>query len=786
MRVFFLAAGSPLTKTFSRQPDGSIEKSAYPLVKNFTSTEMEVATPDDFFLAIRDKAAQGQCLLKGLLSRPLTNESRAGTTSSLDPTVWSCFDLDGLPGIATPEDFVQNVLPVEFHGADYIMQWSASSGITSSDLRCHLFFMHSTPFSPEIAKLWLTDLNLSAELLSPHTELTASSMALRYPLDRTVMQNDKLIYIAPPVLGEGIADPIAGNRIQLIRKGKPFVDYAFPLSRTAAAIDTATYDRVEELRVAQGLRRKKAKYKVLESGERLLLNPDATRVTGEKRDRDFVRVNLNGGDSWAYYYWLDNPRYLHNFKGEPIVELCEIAPAYWEELQPKLAQERTGIRPFAFRHLPTDTIYNGMYDHDNDRILDIAATAGGKKLVDFFMQYGMEQDNNLDWTYEFQPHNETLIDFDARFCNKWQRTEWQRMTHHRGSIPPTINKLLWSILGGDEVCYHHFLNWLAAIWQTREKLGTAWILHGVQGTGKGVFFHHVLVPLFGERYCVTKQLRDFDDKFNADMETCLLFNIDEVKLSSQTNSSRTLNQIKALITEPVINMRAMRQNAVQVKNYTNFILTSNDYDAMAIDEFDRRFNVAPRQENRIAISAEEIAALAGELSQFVGYLNAYVVDMAKARTALDNAAKHKMRLYSMDSIEQYAYSIHSGNLDFLMQFVEGHTPEIGDFLDYEAFATVVRRCVEHAGQPMVLTSGEMEIMYKYLTGVTKYKGQLTFTKMMQHKNIDVSQVHHVDGERERGVSVVWKASDLDLAHWRAMFAKVAARKTSDPMLRVVN
>jgi hypothetical protein len=43
----------------------------------------------------------------------------------------------------------------------------------------------------------------------------------------------------------------------------------------------------------------------------------------------------------------------------------------------------------------------------------------------------------------------------------------------------------------------HFLNWLAFILQHRDRTKTAWVLHGVPGTGKGLLTNDILRPIFG-------------------------------------------------------------------------------------------------------------------------------------------------------------------------------------------------------------------------------------------------------------------------------------------------
>jgi hypothetical protein len=48
-------------------------------------------------------------------------------------------------------------------------------------------------------------------------------MTLRYPLDVMVNQNDRLLFIADPVV-EGLEDPLAGRRFALCERGIESVD----------------------------------------------------------------------------------------------------------------------------------------------------------------------------------------------------------------------------------------------------------------------------------------------------------------------------------------------------------------------------------------------------------------------------------------------------------------------------------------------------------------------------------------------------------------------------------
>lgn len=770
MRLNFLAAGLPLTKSFSRLPSGEIEKSAYPLVRNFTSYEEQIADPAAFHESIVRHAELGHCLSKGVLRKALSEESRAGSTSPLDPTSWSCFDLDNVRDVADPEAFIQQVLPPAFHHVDYVLQYSASAGF-SKDLRAHIFFLHDTAVIPEVAKLFLTELNLTHPILFEQLELTASGTALRFPLDRTIMQNDKLIYIAPPILASGIADPLGHPRISLVVKGIERVSFDWKTKHAPAGIENATQSMINKLREKAGLRKKTAKV-VVHSGELLLKNPDVAIVTGEKRARGFTYLNINGGDSWAYYYSDSHPRFLRNFKGEPMVVLKDFVPAYYAQVAQRLNESRQSkiLVPFAFRHRPTDTIYNGVYDTVNDCIYDLAACSK-QSLIDFFAQYDEDVPRIDDWRYEFEPNNPIRIDFKNKFCNRYEPTEYLRETRTVATIPPMIDRVLKSVVGDDLVCYHHLINWLAFIVQKREKTMTGWVLHGVQGTGKGVLFHRIMTPILGKAHCLIKQVGALDDRFNVEMQTCLLFLLDESEADSTPAGKRAVARIKNMISEPEIEVRAMRTDARQVRSYSNHFFFSNQVDAYAIEATDRRLNVAPRQETPLKLTLEDLAQIDAERGDFAAYLVGYKVNEKAAHEALDNEAKALMRDASQDALEQMCQAVMDGNLAYFMQYADGEIPANVSLLNWSNYIALMKRWVTNTEKPSVLRSEDMMAAYMYLLAPPQPPGVHKFIRMLAHKNL-MSKVHHcpTQGKKVRGFKTHWQASAEDLESWRAMLA----------------
>ena len=802
MKVYFLEADRPLTKKFSRLDDGTIEKSSYPIVRDFTSHQTEVATLDDLHTQIQAHASLGHCLLKGQLARPLTNESRASTTSNLDPTQWLVLDFDNVEGIVSAESAIQLILP-ELNDVSYILQYSASAGISGeAGLRAHVFYMLDQPILPDTLKIWLTYLNLTNPILAKNLALSSNGLTLKFALDRTVAQNDKLIYIAPPTLIGGIEDPLAGRRIQLIKRARDVASLPESLNTwTPARVQTETQKLVERMRKEQGLKNRTPKYKLI-GAEEILTNPEPGMVTGEKVDRQWVRINIAGeSPGWAYYYDAENPGVLRNFKGQPNVLMKDFLPDYFVEVTKRAnalradKAEAAEIRPFVFRDMNTDTFYNGTFDMRANQLIDCKPTRGdGRRLTYFFGQYGQQPPAIIDdWAYEFRPWDDRLICFSDKFLNRWVPTPLMLDPPQTDEVPPTIHRILMNVVGDDEEAYDHLINWLACAYQHRRKLLTSWVLHGVEGTGKGTLFSRILMPIFGKEHCVEKPVSGFDDQFNADLELALICVIDESKADSARNPAAFMAKLKNFITEPHISIRAMRQNARMSPNYTNVILFSNNLDAIAIASTDRRFNVGERQETTLLSVLENHFGRKPkpedfdyieevETPMFAGFLRQYQADLGRAQRALENAPKARMRIASMDALEQSLDAIKRGDLEFFVQFLEDGMVNVDQPYTYQAYKAVVTDWIQKVGVKTVVTTKEVLTVYQYLFAPKQNPGPHKFGKMLAHKQIDMKQRHYDarDQVARRGMQTTWYLDEEIIAQFNKANVKPTIRAKAAP------
>jgi hypothetical protein len=309
MRIYFLEASTPLTKRYTLS-NGILTKTPYPFVWEFTSHPEDVGNLQQLEAQLKTHAAKGHCLLKGQLAKPLVKESRAGSTTTGDSTEFIVLDLDGLE-VNTLQEFLDAIGLGE---VSYVVQWSASYGIENKRLRAHVFMLLDNPATAPLIKQWLIQKNHETPMLHTAMQLTKTGNSISWPLDISACQNDKLIYIAPPVL-KGLPDPMGKNpRIAYVKRKHATVTLG-RVSTTEANRDLTT-KRINQLRESAGLPKRKITYKMHGTTE-VMAKPDACTITDQKTERGFVYFNLNGGDSWAYYHPENNPDYIYSFKGEP-------------------------------------------------------------------------------------------------------------------------------------------------------------------------------------------------------------------------------------------------------------------------------------------------------------------------------------------------------------------------------------------------------------------------------------------------------------------------------------
>jgi hypothetical protein len=318
-------------------------------------------------------------------------------------------------------------------------------------------------------------------------------------------------------------------------------------------------------------------------------------------------------------------------------------------------------------------------------------------------------------------------------------------------IPYTLGKVIKHICVDHET-YVHFINWLAYIFQTRTMSKTAWVFHGTTGTGKGFLFHQIIRTLFGHKYTQGITLGELDEKFNGYMENKLFVFVDEIDFDHMQNAGKAFEKLKNHITEPSISLRAMRSDSIGLTNYTNFIFASNTYAPIPIPENDRRFNVAPRQEDKLPISKEALAiAIDVEMPQLAAYLHGYNVNVNKAQSPLLNSARESLINTSKTSIEEFFDAVRKGDLSYFTESLF-----IGAEMCLNAPDEETRKIVRNwiattkAGQTCIISTAELGRVHTTMQGGIFSLNK--FGRMCVKNNVIVKTIRH-NGSVIRGLEV---------------------------------
>lgn len=765
MIVYFLEARIPLTKTYIRKADGTIEKSSYPHVYNVTSHEENCKDMQAFFKQIVAYAAKNFCLVKGTLSRPLKNESRAGTTNTNDETDWICLDIDGLSGKV---DIPQLLKALNLDHITYVMQYSASYKVENNDLRVHIYMQLDKPYTAPFLKQWLTHLNLNTPLLASQIRLTRTGNSIHWPLDISTCQNDKLLYIAPPVF-QGMKDPLPPNRIKYVKRPKAVLDLS-TFQPNATILKEQATTLFNTLREKAGLPKRKVTYKYSDATE-YMVNPDQATITGTKTERDFVYFNLNGGDSWAYYHPENNPEFIYNFKNEPVYRTKDLLPDYWKEVltvqaRAKKASQivaKTGAQVtqtkilLAFCDPKSSLYYRGYYDPATDH-LELNPARSEKQLRDFAKQHDMPLGDFIpEWTYTFDPASTVRIDPTAKYINTYRPSPFNTISKPQTTCPPTILKIIHHALGSNADITQHFMNWLAVILQHKTRTLTAWVLHGTTGTGKGVLMNKILRPLFGTSQTAIRRMEELNEQYNHYIQHAFIVFVDEVQTRALVNEKGAIAKLKNFITEPTITIRRMYSNAFEVPNYSNWIFASNMPDPVAIDSNDRRFNVAAYQAKSISLTETDITRIDKELQAFHNYLSSYPADVALAATYLNTEDRTNLIAISETAPDTVANALRKGDMSFFIDLLPTDTrpPQFSQAERLADYKHVLHQLIDRTQKSgaCAIARDELRYLFEYTVGGMPDSPN-KFTSYLKHRRLHMTKVW-VDNKTVNGLRVIW-------------------------------
>lgn len=223
--------------------------------------------------------------------------------------------------------------------------------------------------------------------------------------------------------------------------------------------------------------------------------------------------------------------------------------------------------------------------------------------------------------------------------------------------------LFWAHLF-DNICsgniehFNYLKRWMAhAIQRPKELPGTAIVLRGQQGTGKGVFVE-TFGRLFGNYFLTVLNLEQVTGRFNSHLKNVLLLHANEVVCKGDKVGEGVL---KGLITDPTVPIEYKGRDIITVPNFKRLIFATNEDWAAPLGMDDRRYLVLDVSSQR----KEDAAFFKAIIEQMEnGGLEALMHDLLtedlsdfNVRSVPFSESNFEQKLYNAGPVVQWWYGV---------------------------------------------------------------------------------------------------------------------------------
>lgn len=218
----------------------------------------------------------------------------------------------------------------------------------------------------------------------------------------------------------------------------------------------------------------------------------------------------------------------------------------------------------------------------------------------------------------------------------------------------------------DEASFKFLIAWMAdGIQNPHRKPGTAIVLRGKEGTGKGVLAS-AYGALFGAHYLQVSSPKHFLGNFNAHLANCIFLFADEAFWAGDKSMDGTL---KTLITEQNHNIERKGKDVVQMRSLIRMIMASNSDWVVPAGPEARRFCVLDvadtKMQNGAYFEAIRAQLADGGIEAFMYDLAHTDLSIADVRTPPQTRALLDQKLASLGSVQKFWYGrLKEGSVDY--------------------------------------------------------------------------------------------------------------------------
>ena len=338
---------------------------------------------------------------------------------------------------------------------------------------------------------------------------------------------------------------------------------------------------------------------------------------------------------------------------------------------------------------------------------------------------------------------------------------------------PTIMGIIHHMLGETpydaknkttSLLVEHFLNWFACIMQRSHKPRTAWVVHGIEGTGKGYFVNKIAIPLLGNNNSMAVTISNIEDDFNEWIANKLFVFVDEVDVDDFKEKGKASARLRNWITEPTMPVRKMQNTAISLPNYVSLLFSSNRPRPVYIPPSDRRYNIGNFQGTKLPPPDDKAVAM--ELEAFARWLLTHKADIRQADSIVHTEARERIQKLSITSVDETCKNIVEGDFEALWMNRpdEQLILDSGIINDHVKNAQAYALLIKEIGLSLLrnepinkLTRDELQVILQYNVGgmpTTPNK----FTSLLRHHNIELSRVRK-NGSLHTGITVDWQITE---------------------------